>query len=75
MVAGNVNNTNTGFTTASSRASTKATNMAVKKLLMLIPGNKYANTKAFTAVMRTFATNFIINVFNNFEPQRHGDTK
>jgi hypothetical protein len=67
MVAGSVNKTNNGFTIASSNASTKATSIAVKKLLMLMPGKIYASKKAFTAVMSTLIKNFMCE-FLFFQP-------
>jgi hypothetical protein len=46
---------------ASSKASTKATMIAVKKLLFTIstPGSMYASTKTFTVVINTFMRNLM----------------
>ena len=61
IVAGKVNSISNGLMKASSNASTKATTMAVKKLLFTIctPGKMYASTKTFTVVISTFNKNFI----------------
>ena len=61
MVAGSVSRISRGFINASSSDSTKATTIAVKKLLFTIstPGSMYASINTLTVVISTFNKNFI----------------
>jgi hypothetical protein len=71
IVAGNVSNTNNGFTNPSNKESTTATIRAVNMSLIKIPGSMYASIKTFTAHTNILSNHFCIVIFCLFNRVSH----